>query len=30
MAIEMVVMIAGSWAVFIYALELPFPLWGSY
>ncbi|MGZ8231402.1 MAG: tripartite tricarboxylate transporter TctB family protein [Burkholderiales bacterium] len=30
MAIEMVVMIAGSWAVFIYALELPFPLWGGY
>jgi putative tricarboxylic transport membrane protein len=29
-AIETVVMIAGCWAVFIYGLELPFPLWGSY
>ena len=28
--IETVVLIAGSWAVFIYGLELPFPLWGSY
>lgn len=28
--IETVVMIAGSWAVFIYGLELPFPLWGGY
>ena len=26
-AIETVVLIAGSWAVFIYGLELPFPLW---
>ena len=30
MAIEIVVMIAGSWLVFIYGLELPFTLWGSY
>ena len=30
MALEAVVMIAGAWAVFIYALELPFTLWGSY
>jgi len=30
MALEAVVMIAGSWAVFIYALELPYTLWGSY
>ena len=30
MALETVVMIAGSWAVFIYALELPYTLWGSY
>jgi hypothetical protein len=30
MLIETVVMIAGSWAVFIYGLELPFTLWGSY
>ena len=29
-AIETVVMIAGCWAVFIYGLELPFPLWGGY
>lgn len=29
-AIEAVVMIAGSWAVFIYGLELPYTLWGSY
>ena len=26
-AIETVVLIAGCWAVFIYGLELPFPLW---
>lgn len=30
MAIEIVVMVAGSWLVFIYGLELAFPLWGSY
>ena len=30
MALEIVVLLAGSWAVFIYGLELPFPLWGSY
>ena len=30
MAFEAVVMIAGSWAVFIYALELPYTLWGTY
>jgi len=29
-AIECVVLIAASWAVFIYGIELPFPLWGSY
>ena len=29
-AIETAVMIIGSWAVFIYALELPYTLWGSY
>ena len=29
-AIEMVVLVAGSWAIFIYGIELPFPLWGSY
>lgn len=28
--LEAVVMIAGSWAVFIYGLELPYTLWGSY
>ena len=26
-AIETIVLIAGCWAVFIYGLELPFPLW---
>ena len=26
-AIETVILIAGCWAVFIYGLELPFPLW---
>jgi len=30
MALEIVVMIAGSWALFIYGLELPYTLWGSY
>ena len=30
MALEIVVLTAGSWAVFIYGLELPFTLWGSY
>lgn len=30
MAIEIVVMSFGSWALFIYGLELPFPLWGGY
>jgi putative tricarboxylic transport membrane protein len=29
-AIETVVMLVGSWAVFIYGLELPYTLWGSY
>ena len=29
-ALETVVMLIGSWAVFIYALELPYTLWGSY
>ena len=28
-AIETVVLIAGCWAVFIYGIELPFPLWGG-
>ena len=30
MALEIVVLTAGSWVVFIYGLELPFTLWGSY
>jgi hypothetical protein len=30
MVIETVVMLVGSWAVFIYGLELPYTLWGSY
>lgn len=30
LAIETVVLMAGSWAVFIYGLELPYTLWGSY
>jgi hypothetical protein len=30
MALEIVVMLAGSWLLFIYGLELSFPLWGSY
>jgi hypothetical protein len=30
MLIEIVIMLVGSWAVFIWALELPFPLFGSY
>lgn len=30
MLIEIVVMSIGSWLVFIYGLELPFPLFGSY
>ncbi len=29
-AIETVVLVAGSWAIFIYGIELPFPLWGAY
>ena len=28
--IEVIVLIAGAWAIFIYGIELPFPLWGSY
>lgn len=27
-AVQAVVMVIGAWAVFIYALELPLPLWG--
>lgn len=30
MLIETVVMIAGSWLIFIWGLELPYTLWGSY
>jgi hypothetical protein len=28
-AAEAVVLIVGCWAIFIYGLELPFPLWGG-
>ena len=28
--VEVVVLIVGAWAIFIYGIELPFPLWGSY
>ena len=28
--IETILLIAGAWAVFIYGIELPFPLWGAY
>lgn len=29
-AIEAVVLVVGAWAIFIYGIELPFPLWGGY
>jgi hypothetical protein len=27
---EVIVLTIGAWAIFIYGIELPFPLWGSY